>query len=312
MSFQLVNTESNRVTLKMNNQASISSPGTGIAKLDKTILAAGYAYDPIQDIFFSIMNPWQRSMGYCRLYDEASAPLGMIIDCEPIRFNYQDKQWMISFWKGQYDMVTGGEIGVYTAALDLNIPGIFDGTFYQSVSNSNLLQMAFTLRKNGNPLFSREGKHWWLTGFKLGEFSEPSELTMDISVTLDNALMRDAFVSGLNVAGYRDHEFVIIGNTVKLIFDVPHTRQPFTRTKETDRIIQRKNELLCKKFQEVTKNSLTLADKVKAIEDQAPELTKYIFKLGKTNKYYEIFIEVILVSVFLISLTVYGSKLKNN
>lgn len=50
----------------------------------KAIEAAGYSYDPKQDIFYSNMDAWQRNMGYCRLYDEAAAPMGMIIDCEPI------------------------------------------------------------------------------------------------------------------------------------------------------------------------------------------------------------------------------------
>lgn len=30
-------------------------------------------------------------MGYCYLYDEACAPFGMIIDFEPIHFEYDDK-----------------------------------------------------------------------------------------------------------------------------------------------------------------------------------------------------------------------------
>lgn len=311
MSFQIANSE-NKITLKKNNELLNSSQGTGtgIDQLDKAIETAGYAYDPIQDIFFSIMNPWQRGMGYCRLYDEASAPMGMIIDCEPIRFEYQGKKWMISFWKGQYDMVTGGEIGVYTASLDLNIPGIFSGTFYQSVSDDALLQMSFSLRKNGNTLFTRKGKHWWLTGFKLGEFSEPSELTMDIEITFDNWLMRDSFISGLKDAGYYNHEITILGNSVRIIFDVPHTRQPFTRTKETDWIIQRKNELLCKKFQEVTEDLETLEEKMRAIEEQAPELYNNILKIGKTNKFYELFTEITIIAVFILSLTLFGSKIK--
>ena len=35
------------------------------------------------DIFYSLNDCWQRDFGYCRLYDEACAPLAMIIDCEP-------------------------------------------------------------------------------------------------------------------------------------------------------------------------------------------------------------------------------------
>lgn len=105
--------------------------------------------------------------------------------------------------------------------------------------------MSYTLKKNGNPLFTREGKHWWLTGFKLGEFSNPSELTMDITITLHNVIMRDAFVTGLWNAGYPLDEFTRNGTTVSFTFAKPYTPPPLTRIPKTDQLIQRKNELLC-------------------------------------------------------------------
>jgi hypothetical protein len=276
-------------------------------ELDKVVEIAGYTYDPTQDIFISNMDPWQRNLGYCRLYDEAAAPLGMIIDCEPIYFAYKEKKWMISFWKGQYDLVTGCEIGVYTESLDLNIFGAFTGTFYNSASNDDRLQLSFTLKKNGNTLFTRDGKHWWLTGFKLGEFSEPSDLSMEIEITLHDATMRDAFVSGLRNAGYTNREFKIDGNTVNFTFDIPHTPQPFTRTSEIDRFIQRKNELLCESYQEITKSYNNIQEKVKAIEEQAPELYEKVLKIGKKKPSYEIFNLMFMVGMFLLSL-VRGSK----
>ena len=58
----------------------------------------GYIYDPHRDIFYTHINAWQRDMGYTRLYDEAAAPTSMIIDCEPIYFEYNNKRWLIEFW----------------------------------------------------------------------------------------------------------------------------------------------------------------------------------------------------------------------
>lgn len=261
--------------------------GTGNDELDKAIEIAGYAYDSRQDIFYSNLNSWQRKVGYCRLYDEAAAPLGMIMDCEPIFFEYNDQKWMIAFWKGQYDMVTGGEIGVYTEALDLKILGVFKGTFYHCVSDDHLLPMSFTLWKNNKMLFERKGKHWWLTGFKLGEFSEPSELRMDIAITLENARMRDAFIRGLWNAGYSLNQFDKNRNTVSFTFDTPLTTQPFTRTKLTDWIIQRKNEQLCLKYQEITKHYETVQGKVKALEEKAPGMFQSMSKIGKSKPSFE-------------------------
>lgn len=269
------------------DELSVIPEGTGNSELDKVIEAAGYSYDPKQDIFYSTLDPWQRDIGYCRLYDELAAPMGMIIDCEPIYFDYCEKRWMIGFWKGQYDLVTGAEIGIYTKAFDLNILGLFRGTYYECVSNTDLLKMSYTLKKNGNPLFTREGEHWWLTGFKLGEFSDPAELTMDITITLHDINMRDAFVNGLWNAGYPLDEFTRNGATVSFKFDSPHTPPPFTRIPTTDRIIQRKNELLCSRFQEITGSSNNIQDKVKAIEQQAPEMYAKIIKAGKSKQFYE-------------------------
>lgn len=263
------------------------SQGTGNDELDKAIRIAGYAYDSKQDIFYSILDSWQRKYGYCRLYDEAAAPLGMIIDSEPIFFEYNGQKWMIAFWKGQYDLVTGGEIGIYTAALDLKILGVFKGTFYHCVSNEHLLPMSFTLWKNGKELFSRKEKHWWLTGFKLGEFSEPSELRMDITISFENAKMREAFVWGLWNAGYSLNQFISDKNTVSFTFETPHTVQPITRTKPTDWIIQRKNELLCLKYQEITKPFNTFQDKVSALEQKSPEIFQTMSKIGKSKPNFE-------------------------
>ena len=69
------------------------------------------------------------------------------------------------------------EIGVYsTEGPDLNIPGVFNGTFYYCVDDEDLLEMSYTLYKKDKVLFRYHDIHWWLTGFSLGEFSEPSDL----------------------------------------------------------------------------------------------------------------------------------------
>ena len=258
--------------------------------LYEVIADAGYSYDPSQDIFYSNMDPWQRKMGYCGLYDEASAPLNMIIDCEPIYFVYGGKKWLIEFWKGQYGMTTGGEIGVYTTKEpDLNIPDFFDGTFYNCASNADRLYMSYSLVKNGEILFTRKDRHWWLTGFKLGEFSEPSELKMYLSIALKNAAMRNAFLEGLKEAGYSEDEIFVDRNIVGMVFAETHTSQPITRIAEADWLIQRKNELLCDKYQEITGPYDNFIDKMNAIREQAPEIYAAILNIGKTKQVFEIY-----------------------
>jgi hypothetical protein len=253
--------------------------------LEEAIEIAGYSYDPKQDIFYSNMDAWQRDMGYCRLYDEASVPLGMIIDCEPIEFEYDGKKWLIEFWKGQYDLTTGGEIGIYTTkSSDLNIPGIYNGPFYRSAGDEDILPMSFSLKKNGKTILTRQEKHWWLTGFKLGQFSEPSELIMDLSLTLKDKDMCNAFVKELNNVGYSKHEIKVNGNEVMLRFDKPRTVQPITRTPEADLVIQMKNKLLCDKYDEITAGYDNFPDKIKAIKEQAPKLYENLINIDKTKQ----------------------------
>ena len=243
---------------------------TGNKELDKLTAIAGYSYDPEQDIFYSTKKPWQRKFGFCRLYDEAGAPLSMIMDCEPISFNYRGEKWLIEFWKGQYGLATGGEIGVYTGGIDLNILGIYEDTFYKYPTEEDQLQMSFTLWKDGSKLFTREDKHWWLTGFKLGEFSEPSQLSMDINITFKDTEMRDAFIDAFRKVGYSDNDFRIVGNSLMFKFDVPLTPQPSTRTNVTDWIIQRKNELLCTFYQLIKQQNQIFNKKLRVIENQLP------------------------------------------
>jgi hypothetical protein len=241
-----------------------------------------------QDVFYTRIDAWQRDFGYCQLYDEAAAALGMIIDCEPIRFEYNNKRWMIEMWKGQYGMTTGCEIGVYTSeGPDLDIPGVFNGTFYDCADDDDHLYLAYTLRKNREILFKRDGKHWWLTGFKLGEFSEPEQLTMDVAITLKDSIMCNAFVGALKKTGYSDYEMRVIQNTVWLFFDKPHSPQPLTRIEFTDRLTQKKNQVLCETYQNVTKDYLSTPEKLKALREKAPELFNLVVTMGKPLQLYK-------------------------
>ena len=41
-------------------------------QLNQDLEPVGFAYDRRTDTFYSLMDCWQRKMGYCRLYDEAA------------------------------------------------------------------------------------------------------------------------------------------------------------------------------------------------------------------------------------------------
>ncbi|AEV69735.1 DUF4474 domain-containing protein [Acetivibrio clariflavus] len=247
---------------------------------------AGYEYDPKQDIFYSILNPWQRKFGYCKLYDEALAPLSMIVDCEPIIFECYGQKWMIEFWKGQYCLNTGCEIGIYKEVIDLGIVGM-KGSFFMSVKDEEMMHMAFSLKKKGKELFYREGRHWWLTGFKMGEFSNPSELTMDIAIQFNDLNMCYAFINAMLSVGYSEDEIVKIGNRVYFTFGKPRTKQPFTRTRLTDWIIQRKNKFMCDQYNKATEEYKTIEEKLAALKMNEPVIYNKAINIGKTPEVYK-------------------------
>ena len=253
---------------------------TAVKDIDALIAEGGYAYDKGQGVFYTRKDAWQRKYGYCRLYDEAAAPLGMIIDCEPVTFDYGGKQWMIEFWKGQYDFTTGCEVGVYTASHDVNI-GSFHGTFYDSVGDSDMPYITMTLYKNGQALFKRSGRHWWQTGFMLGEFSEPSELSVHIRITLKNKEMSDAFVDGLYRTGYTENEIERSGSTVSVNFGTPRTTQPSSRTPRIEYLAQWKNKYFCDRYQKITQGYSSMPEKLDAMRSQSPEMFKIMIAIGR-------------------------------
>ena len=261
-----------------------------LEELNQDLMPFGFAYDYTQDVFYSLLNCWQRSFGYFRLYDEASATFSMIIDCEPIYFEYKGMRWMIEFWKGQYGMTTGGEVGIYySSGPDLNIPGVFNGTFYYCVRDEHRIDMSFALRKNGNLLFTRSAYHWWLTGFKLAEFSHPHELTMDIILDLYDYEMAEAFVNGLIEAGYTESEYAVRGRRVYVHFDKPHTRQPFTRNSLTVHIMQRNNRSFCDSYNYLTGSYVGTLEKLAYVKEKSPNMYNQILSMGKPYQVFEVF-----------------------
>ncbi len=130
---------------------------------------AGYEYDAGQDIFYTHLNPWQRYMGFADIYDQAAPLTNMWYLTLKADFIYDDLLWRLQWWKGQYGVLEGAELGVYTKSP-------YDNSgFYKCAEDEHLLTMVLDYYhswedyKSGNRLFTRaEQEHWWLTGFKFG------------------------------------------------------------------------------------------------------------------------------------------------
>ncbi len=256
-----------------------------IEELREMLAGTGYGYDWRQDIFYSVKNPWQKRFGYCTLYDESAAPLGMVIDCEPVCFEYGGKRWMIELWKGQYGMTTGAEIGVYnTNRTDIEIPGVFTGTFYQCAEEEEYLSMSYTLIKDGRVLFRRAARHWWLTGFKLGVYSKPSSLKLEASIAFRNTAMRDAFVSSLRNLGYGNKEIRIHGGAVLVIFTKPHSKQPRTRKSFIAAVALHQNKWFVREYRRLTRGKRNMYEILMLLKERSPLLYSLVMKMGRQRE----------------------------
>jgi hypothetical protein len=234
--------------------------------LAEAVYHAGFLYDPVQDIIYSRMDAHQRKFGYAYGYDELAFLISAEIDCEPIFFNYNGKAWMIEFWKGQYGLMTGCEIGVYNRSLT-HSPAHYHlldaiigkrphdtnpthNLFFDCAGDDELLEMEFTLYTGHGKLFSRgPERHWWLTGFKWGELRSPDELTMIGKIKFPSQVMLDAFYDAMRNLGYAENPASLRRDnhelSVEFTFNWPRTtwqprkdpaRQPvYTKVREVNR-----------------------------------------------------------------------------
>lgn len=259
------------------------------AKIDFPDSIAGFAYDQTQNIFYSTKDAWQREFGYCQLYDDFALQAGMIINCEPLRFEYEGKKWLIEIWKGQYGITTGCEIGVYTSdGTCVKIPKIFYGTFYGQTLEEDNLNMELGLIRKNELLFTRKDRHWWLTGFILGDFTKPKDLVMQVEIELKSKEMQDIFVETLKKAGYKENEIYLQGNSVMFIFDKPRSNQPASQVGFFSKIAMLNSRLLCFWFNHITKKLLSDEEKLAFINKKSTRINRSmkIFSSSKISKSY--------------------------
>lgn len=185
----------------------------------------GFTYLSKQDIITSRIDAWQREFGYHAMFDQSASRFNMIFDCEPIYFNYQNRTWMIEIWKGQYGINTGAEIGIYRAESMLS-PEQYDKTLFKSIPDWELLPVSMQVFYKGSRLFSIKHCHWWLTGFRIGQYCEPENMVVECSITCLDAEMLSCLVDSLVGCGYRKCDLCVCDLTVSFSFCMPHCKQP--------------------------------------------------------------------------------------
>ncbi|MBD5393597.1 MAG: DUF4474 domain-containing protein [Lachnospiraceae bacterium] len=251
--------------------------------LNGIIAPFGYSYVLSQDIFTSRIDAWQRDFGYCALYDKAASHFSMVFDCLPVYFDYQGRTWLIEFWKGQYGINTGCEIGVYYADRILSKDEL-QRTLFQCADNENMLKLSFTLTRNNDRLADLYAKHWWLTAFRMGCFSEPADLSLQASISFKSSEMANAFFNGLIDAGYSRESICICCNTVRFIFDKSgNTYSTFQKIRI--RMVQWMNRFFCKIYLFVTRPFDLSIDRLLYLYYYLPFAFRKMLRIRKYKRY---------------------------
>ena len=165
-----------------------------------------YQYSYVDDYYYTNdKEAWQYNFGFGKIYDFVSPYILLEYDYIRIFFTYEDKDWMLQMWKGQYGLVIyGGEIGIYNRPHSEE--GIDAWTMFNCPAEEDWLKMEMTLwhediHGNWNRELTREYDYsWWCTGFKNGHLrqEEPAdELRLTGRITFKDekmaALVADGF-----------------------------------------------------------------------------------------------------------------------
>lgn len=170
-----------------------------------------YQYSYVDDYYYTNdKQAWQYNFGYGPIYDIAAPYILLEYDYVRVFFTYEDKDWMIQLWKGQYGLIFyGSEIGIYNKEHNEKPDNLL--TFYSCPPEEDWVKMRMTLyHQELNGSYTREftrpyDTYWWCTGFKDGHLriEEPAdELRMNSVITLKDAEMAKLFADGLVECGF--------------------------------------------------------------------------------------------------------------
>ena len=171
-------------------------------------LSFQYSYDDCGYYYANDKKSWQKSLGFARIYDYMAPYVGMEYDYERVFFTYDNQDFMVQFWKGQYLIGYGGEIGIYhrdadglkrddnvlyNAADEKYWPTMDMSIYYQEKEGDAPENYKFMLRRPTD-------KYWWCTGFIPGMVrdNDPAdEIRIEAVLTFRDEEMATAFANEL-------------------------------------------------------------------------------------------------------------------
>lgn len=164
-----------------------------------------FIFDKDEIAYHSQVETWQKAFGYNDLYDEVFE-YGSNMLVNKIPFKYNDTQYILWSWKGDYwNLQSGGETGLYVYNRHVGDTDHFD------VASFNMPMTLSLYKGSGDQMESIFNwapieDQWWATGFN-PEFTNPDpyDMTMICSVDFLNEDLYKAF----KINRKKDNEQVI-------------------------------------------------------------------------------------------------------
>lgn len=236
-----------------------------LCMLEKLAEPFGFSYLRGQDVFTGTLDAWQKEAGYRTFYDRAAVHFHMIFDALPVYYDYEGKTWLIELWKGQYGISTGAEVGVYHAKKIVDRPAR-RWTQFEAADVEEMPHISYRLERKGKTLFSMQGYHWWLAGFRVGTFSRPGKLRLMTTISFREREEACQFYGGLEEAGVPSEQCRISGNEVHVCFEKERRKKKCVLCRAASCIyrgfLQIQNAICCKLFVFVTRPFTETADRM--------------------------------------------------
>ncbi|MBQ2802513.1 MAG: DUF4474 domain-containing protein [Lachnospiraceae bacterium] len=253
--------------------------------LDTLAEPIGYLYDSKQDIFTTRADAPQKFFGYTTFYDLSAPYFNMVFDYETIYFNYNSRTWLIEFWKGQYGINTGCELGIYYADSIVSADE-YASTLFTAVDTTDNLNIALELihcPTRRYPDYTRLGmmqnRHWWLTIFKMGSFSKPQELLVNTAIHFKNRSMLLQFLESFEKT-LPDTPYEVNGLTVSFCFGPSERKYSFFKGLVRHMALI-SCSIYCKWFRYVTRPFSNSGNKILYLYYYLPFVIRHLFKPAK-------------------------------
>lgn len=262
---------------KSKKKVKSMEPKKKLQMLNELLEPFGFYYDKRVDVISSLKDAWQRGTGYNALYDKAASKFNMVIEELPVYFDFQGKTWLIEFWKGQYGITTGCEVGLYCADKIVQ-PEMRKLTHYNVIDDAQMPYIQFRLSKKDME-FSHNNTHWWLTAFRVGEFSKPEELDYRVKIMFRTRELAQAFYKGIRESGHPE-EGVELRNQAVYVW-LPAKKEEKRRffERRQRKFAQRMNRRLAALYKVVTNPFENTEDRILFLYLQLPMLFRAIFKV---------------------------------